>query len=404
MQRCIYCPTVFDEAPKEHIIHAFLGARWKDGKLICPSCQTSFGDDIDVTLAKRLQPFRLLLGIEGDHGGFGQPLKNLQVTSGETVDIGAHGTPKFVRPQIKITEDGDRHQVQVKIGRKQDLGWALNEVRKRLPNANVDEEQIKSLGVEKKKERIDGEVKIELMLGGLDFFRAVLKCCANLFAAHDPAGRDAFLEPGFDSVRAFVLNGTGQMADFARWNTTVAPLQLPQLGPADHAIILTTRNSSVEGVMRFFGHLSFAVRLTSTYVGPAIRCAYVVDPYREADPAEQRWHGDFLLTYDERIPAFAEQSPDNNRSVQEAWDAALNRFIAHYTERTNEAVVQKVVDEAIQQGSRIAEMPRKDAEEMVRRLINKRFEEYEQTGQTNKLTVIKVRTADRFNSIEDVES
>lgn len=310
MQRCIYCPTFFDEAPKEHIIHAFLGARWKDSKLICPSCQTSFGDDIDATLAKRLQPFRLLLGIEGDRGGFGQPLKNLPVTSGETVDIGAHGIPKIVRPQINIIKDGDSdtHQVQVKIGRKQDLGWALNEIRKRLPNAKFDEEQIKNLGVEKK-ERIDGEVKIDLTLGGVDFFRAVLKCCANLFTAHDPAGRDTFLEPAFDCVRAFVLNGTGQMADFARWTTSVTPLQLPQLGPADHAIILTTRDSSVEGVMRLFGQLSFAVRLATNYLGPTIRCAYVVDPYREADPAEQRLHGDLLLPYDEQIPFFVEQSP-----------------------------------------------------------------------------------------------
>jgi hypothetical protein len=401
MQRCIYCPNSFDEAPKEHVIHAFLGARWKDGTLICPNCQSTFGDGIDVTLAERLQPYRLLLGIEGDHGGTGQPLKNLPVTSGETVDIEAHGKPKIVRPQVTITEDGDRHQVQVKIGRTQDLGWALNEVRKQLPHAEFDQEQIKKLGVQKL-ERLDGEVKFDLTLGGLDFFRAVLKCCANLFAAHDPVGREAFLGPAFNGVRAFVLEGTGQMADFARWVISPAPLNLPIRGSADQMIILTTRGNSVEGVIRFFGQLSFAVRLATNYTNAPIRCAYIVDPYREADPAEQRLNGDSLTQYDDQIPIFVEQSPGNNADVQAAWDAALNRFMAHYSERENEATVQKVVDESIQLDSRIAAMDRKDAEEMVRKLIQKRFAEFERTGQTDKLTVLRTRTGDGIKPIEDV--
>jgi hypothetical protein len=389
MQQCMYCRTVFGEAPKEHIIHAFLGAKWKDGKLICQTCQSTFGDDIDVTLAERLQLFRLLLGIEGDHGGTGKPIKNLPVTSGETVDIGAHGIPKIVRPHIKITDEGDRHQVQVKIGREKDLAWALNEVRKQLPHVKIDQEQIRNLGVEKQ-ERLDGEVKFDLTLGCIDFFRGVLKCCANLFAAHDPLGRAAFLDPAFDGVRAFVLEGTGQMADFARWLTSPSPLHLPQCGPADQTIILTTRGESVEGVMRFFGHIPFAVRLATNYTGPPIRCAYVVDPYREAVPAEQRLKGNNLIQYDEQMPKFSEQSSGNNAYVQAAWEANLNRFMAYYIERENEGTVQKVVNKAVELDLQIAAMPRKGVEEMVRGLIQKRFAEFERTGQTDKLTVIRI--------------
>lgn len=393
MQQCIYCPAFFDEAPKEHIIHAFLGAKWKDGKLICQTCQSTFGDDIDVTLAERLQPFRLLLGIEGDRGGTGKPLKNLPVTSGETVDIGTYGNPKIVRPHVKITDEGDRHQVQIKVGRKEDLAWALNEVRKQLPHVKFDQEQIQKLGVEKQ-ERLEGEVKLDLTLGGIDFFRAVLKCCANLFAAHDPVGRTAFLARAFDGVRAFVLEGTGHVADFARWVTSPALLHLPQRGPADQTIVLTTRGTSVEGVMRFFGHIPFAVRLATNYTGPPIRCAYVVDPYRKTAPAEQRLNGDILIQYDEHIPVFAEQSYGNNAYVQAAWEANLNRFMAYYIERENESTVQKVVDKAVELDSRIAAMSRKDVEEKVRSLIQKRFTEFEQTGQTDKLTVIRIGNGD----------
>jgi len=191
------------------------------------------------------------------------------------------------------------------------------------------------LGVDKK-ERIEGEVTFDLTLGGIEFFRAVLKCCANLFAAHDPAAREAFLDPAFDAVRAFVRDGTGQMGDFARWMISPGPLELPKRGPADQTINLTTRAGSVEGLMRFFGHLPFAVRLATNYAGPTIRCAYVVDPYRETNPAEQRFSGDELARYDEHIPVFAEQSSENNAAVQAAWRAELIRFMDHYTERENE--------------------------------------------------------------------
>jgi hypothetical protein len=192
------------------------------------------------------------------------------------------------------------------------------------------------------------------------------------------------------------------MADFARWVISPAPLNLPIRGSADQMIILTTRGNSVEGVIRFFGQLSFAVRLATNYTNAPIRCAYIVDPYREADPAEQRLNGDSLTQYDDQIPIFVEQSPGNNADVQAAWDAALNRFMAHYSERENEATVQKVVDESIQLDSRIAAMDRKDAEEMVRKLIQKRFAEFERTGQTDKLTVLRTRTGDGIKPIEDV--
>ena len=390
MQRCIYCPTEFEDSQKEHVIHAFLGARWKDGKLICPACQTAFADGIDVALAERLQPFRLLLGIEGDHGGTGHPLKNLPVTSGETIDLGPRGQPRLTRPHVNITEEeGGRHQVRVKIGREKDLGWALNEVRKQLPHAKLVADQIKELGV-KKIERLDGEVTIDLALGGIEFFRGVLKCCANLFAAHDLAARAAFLDPAFDRVRAFVREGTGQMGDFARWMISDAPLELPKRGSVDQTIILTTRAGSVEGVMRFFGYFPFAIRLATNYPGPAIRCAYVVDPFREADPAEQRLSGDELAKYDDHIPVFLEQSAGNTTAVQAAWEAGLNKFMAHYTERENDSTVWKIVTEVV--GEQADPKMREHLAEKVRKLIRTKFVRFEKTGDATGITVLKTRT------------
>ncbi len=391
MHRCIYCLKEFEEAPKEHIIHAFLGARWQDSSLICKSCQGAFGRGIDTALEEGLRPFRVLLGTKGDHGGTGKPFEKLKVTSGETIDLGPGGEPKIVRPFVQIVEhDGNRH-VRIRVGREQDIDWALHEVEKAIPGATFDHQRIKSIGT-KSRERLDGEVAIPVCLGGLDFFRAVLKCCANLVAAHEPRARRVFFEAPFNAVRAFVEAGTGHMGDFARWLTSSEPLQLPKRRFADHVIMLTTRGASVEGVILFFGHFSFAVRLATVYAGPPIRCAYVVDPYREAVPAEQRLSGDELDSFEETLPRFDEQSPHNNVVVQAAWNSSLNRFMAHYTARINEETVQGAVDEVRKLNSRAAALPREQVVELVRRKFSERLERFRMTGDAEGITVVKTNT------------
>lgn len=305
--------------------------------------------------------------------------------------MGPRGQPWLSRPHVAVTPEAEGgHRVQIRIDRERDLGWALSEVRKKLPDAKLDQQAIKKLGV-RKTERLGGEVSFDLNLGGGAFFRAVLKCCANLFAAHAPAARAAFLGPAFDAVRGFVKDGAGQTGDFARWLLSAEPLELPRRGQADQTIVLTTRGGSVEGVMRFFGHLPFAVRLATGYDGPSVRCAYVVDPYREADPAERRLSGGELATYDDLLPVFAEQSPGNTTAVQVAWDAALSRFIAHYIERENEDRVQKAVDAARQMNPWIAAMPREEVVEMMRRKAGERLQRFKETGDASGITVIRTQ-------------
>lgn len=397
MHRCIYCLDEFQGAPQEHVIQAFLGARWKAGGLICESCQAAFGRGIDTALEEGLRPFRVLLGTQGDHGGTGKPLENLKVTSGETIDLGPGGEPKIVRPFAQVIEqDGKRH-VHIRVGREQDIDWALHEVKKEIPGATFDHQRLKSIG-RKLRKRLDGEVAIPLSLGGLDFFRAVLKCCANLVAAHDPRAKTVFLEAPFDAVRAFVEAGTGRMGDFARWLTSSEPLQLPKRGFADHVIILTTRGASLEGVIQFFGHFPFAVRLATAYAGPPIRCAYVVDPYREAVPAEQRSSGDELNSIAGTLPRFDEQSPGNNAVVQAAWNSSLNRFMAHYTARINEETVQEAVDEVRRLDSQAAAFPREQLVALVRTKFNERLERFRATGDAEGITVVKTNTGDGTTS------
>ncbi len=184
-----------------------------------------------------------------------------------------------------------------------------------------------------------------ITLGGLNFFRGILKSCCNLVAAHSEYGRHVFLGTEFDDVRAFIANGEGTMEDFARWMVSPSPLSVPRIGSADHSIILTTRDSQVEGTVTFFGDVSFSVRLCQTFDGQAIRCGYIVDPYLVASPAEHRLNESDVSAIESDLPRFSEQSTVNNAVVQYAWHAALDRILGRYVERENEITIHQGADE-----------------------------------------------------------
>ncbi len=99
MLKCIYCDNEFETAEREHVLQAFLGARWENPTLICSECQCNFSETVDKSLAEKLQPIRLLLGTEGDHGGTGRPMKKLSVSSGEIVDLGLAWGAKSLKAQ-----------------------------------------------------------------------------------------------------------------------------------------------------------------------------------------------------------------------------------------------------------------------------------------------------------------
>jgi hypothetical protein len=69
----------------------------------------------------------------------------------------------------------------------------------------------------------------------------------------------------------------------------------------------------------------------------------------------------------------------------------LNRFTDHYSDRENEATIQVATDEAIRQDARIAAMPREKVFEIMRSLIQKRFDPFERTGDATGITTVGIK-------------
>lgn len=108
-------------------------------------------------------------------------------------------------------------------------------------------------------------------------------------------------------------------------------------------MFIVSRGPSVEGVVQFFGDIVHSFQLSATYMGEPIHCGYVVDPFREAQPAETREP----VFQDEAIPVFAQQSPDSNAAVQSAFCDRLSRIMEVFYDRAGRQIVEQTLQDVL---------------------------------------------------------
>ena len=313
---------------------------------------------------KGLRPIRNLLSTRSGRGEDAPTLKRLEAASGEIVDLEPGAKPRLNRPvvEVKPHASGTGHEVRIEIGTEKHIEWALAELRKKLPGAAnaITADMIRQHG-KRGKGYIQGPVKLQIVLGGSDYARGILKSCFNLLAAHGGPALDAC----FDPLREFVLNGNGASENFLRWPTCASGV-LPQLGPADHFLGLVSRENRVEGVVQLFGGILHSVCLTKAYAGPALKLGYLVDPLREADPAENR-NPQFL---DDSILVFDAQPDKPGPETWAAAEKAFNIVGEVFKERTLKELTSSTLQEVWAPGTPLTDEVRKEfASRLAKRIV-----------------------------------
>jgi hypothetical protein len=212
-------------------------------------------------------------------------------------------------------------------------------LREQIPDLKVDVAQARSLA-QSVSGFISGQAHLEVEIGGRDYFRGLLKSCMNLLGACDPA---LALNPSFDAVRSFVLTGTGEVPDFARWSRRIDPLSIPTLARADHFIGIASIRGGVEGVVQLFGEILHPVRLAPTYSGESFQFAYLVNSLRDTTPAEKR-NPAFETAC---IPNFAEQDESPGPEIWTAYKARMERLLRLYYDIADQELVTQAIEEVL---------------------------------------------------------
>lgn len=340
MKTCIYTKNEFTTANGEHILQNFLGARWVSNDISCNEVQELFGETIDSALEEGLRSFRNLLGTKGGRGGEGPDLKNVQDSDGNKYHLRPGGVPYLAQPMIATNqlEDGT-HLVHAKLGDMKQLDWAIAKLRNQFPNASLNIEEIRGQ-LTPEKQYLNDKISLRAGIGGREYFRGLLKAAFNLLGvnAHGIA-----LRPCFDTLRTFILDGTGEDRSHIRWLATIDKLAISDLGPFDHFIGIYSQGKMVDGVVQFFGGISHIVRLTSDYDGPEFRFGYQVNPLRDSNPAETR-----TPEFDqEKFPRFDDGHEGPGADVWPVYSAIFSRLLISHSDLASKREISRIVDEVL---------------------------------------------------------
>lgn len=286
---CVYLKKPFVPGAKEHILQAALGARWKNGKHISPEANSRFSE-IDSDLIDTVNSIRVLLGAEGEYGP-GADLKNIPDAEGRKFKVVSGGGISLSEPYVKVDQlpDGTTKFYAEMTDDKQ-APWAASKIAKHVKQTKPDAE----IGIEALSKAIRDQgnlttsvpspLHFQLKIGGLPALRAVTKSAFNLLAVSVP---DLARLDCFDPVRAFILDGVGEMEDFIRWGKGEA-IKEPKIGPVDHFLAVWSDGEGVWGYCQLYGVLIHPIKLCDEDVGERFAFSYLVDPLREAKPAENR--------------------------------------------------------------------------------------------------------------------
>lgn len=158
---------------EEHIILNALGGKLKSKKLICKSCNSKFGSDIDDKLSRQLQPISTLLNVKRDRG---KP-QNVKAKHGsKEILIEPGGKMKLSRAYHEI--DGNVYHIEApSIGETRKVLLGL---KRKYPQIDIDK------ALENVETTIDKNVnaKIEMNFGGYEISRAFCKMAVNFFIFH----------------------------------------------------------------------------------------------------------------------------------------------------------------------------------------------------------------------------
>ncbi len=336
MNVCIYTGTTFEIASHEHILQASLGARWESDKLICEDMQRHFAGSIDTAVADVVSELRILFGTKNGRGVQPPTISDVVAGDGATYHVKPGMQPVMAEPTYTIEEEAGQMRVKFEMADISQMGWAMAKFRRENPDLKLDEN---SVGEPTRTQTyLQAPLPFKLTLGGKDFFRGILKSAFNLLGAKFPS---LALHVGFEPLKNFIVNGTGDSDSFVRWVTSPDQFDLPRLGEIDHLIALWSRDGAVFGILQLFGDIPFLLRLGDGIEYTDFECGYLVNPLRDTTPAEDR-----LPVIDPTaIPRFEDNPILPGPDVWKAFTAKMSRIMETLQQRGIGERVKQIVDE-----------------------------------------------------------
>ena len=274
-QKCALCdePLTGRNRSKEHIISNAIGGRKKTTDFICNTCNNTRGERWDSELAKQLNWFSLVVGINRERG---EPPKQLvRTTEGENYWLLSDGT--FSPEKSSYLMDDSDGTVKISMTAKtiEEARHRLKGISRKYPKLDF-EKALKQLEV--KTDYLELPLQVSLSLGGPDVGRSLVKtACAFASVCGVPNEvSDKAIEYLRDETSEEIPFGFSYLSD------------LVQNRPHDkvfHCVSLhgNPKSKKLWSYIEYFGIFRVLVLLSDNYSGEYKNEIYALDPIDGSD-------------------------------------------------------------------------------------------------------------------------
>src|SRR6201995_1582364 len=237
----------------EHVLPDALGGKLQVPGIIDRATNSKFGEGIDAALERALRAIRIFLDAPNSRGDPPAALIGLKAEDG-TYDVASGG---IVRPGPTVRTFEWKEKELTIDATVPDERALRDMLRKKAGKRglNLDELMKKISPLLDKKRAAMPTLEFGVEVWQSEPYRATAKIACNLLAHRSSS---LFAEPYFDGIREFVLRGSR----LAPWPVQVANMDIQNgLGEFDHLVRLGVVRNEVLGLVVYFGHLAFIVRL-----------------------------------------------------------------------------------------------------------------------------------------------
>ena len=270
MEACYSCGSQLTEetASVEHVIPNACGGRLTSKRLLCRTCNLSFGKSCDAALAEQANHLVNLLMISRQRGS-SKPIRG-KVLSGKEFDLQPDGSPRRVRPTIRRSIDGNRTVFSITATDERHFRQAIQGLKRNFPMLDVDE----ALRAARRTEGYLGEaLSVGTSIGGKDVFRAIAKIALNYFV-HIGGDVANITSP----IVAYVKGATD--LDAVWFHCPEHALYAPD--PEEVSHVLRVISDPAQGILYAYVELfnchNYLVRLDGQgYEGPPLDASYAFD-------------------------------------------------------------------------------------------------------------------------------
>jgi len=341
MPNCYVCNAVIEDenVTEEHILLNSIGGRLRSTRLICKTCNSTFGSSVDSELSNQLNFFANILMIKRERGK-PPPVLMEKESTGEKYFVDHNGKPQIAKPSVIQKANDVGTEISIQARNMNEARQILTGLKKKYPTMNIDAILASAKIIQ---EPIDEYLHIKLVIGGKESLPAILKMAINYYI--EKTGDIESVKSAIDDLKRNIST----KAEPIILNDRIFILEDKEI---THSIFINGEKSSkrLYAIIELYSTIQFVVKLSDNYNKEDFIDLYVFDVLERAEKAKKPINipsHDFVFSflYPSSEPDFSKMQDAMSRCMEIAMERQHLFFQNEMIKSTWENTIDKLIPE-----------------------------------------------------------